>query len=59
MNVERLNLGDNEISDYGLHSIKNILNHNYELKSINLASNMISGDGLELLLTELIEHQNL
>lgn len=42
--VEKLNLSDNSIGDYGMHSIKNILNNcNGKLKSLNLASNMISG----------------
>lgn len=52
-NIEKLNLADNSISDYGMHAIKNILK-NTELKSLNLASNMISGEGLELFLDDLI-----
>lgn len=46
-------MADNSISDYGMHAIKNILK-NTELKSLNLASNMISGEGLELFLDDLI-----
>ena len=38
-----------------MHAIKNILN-NVGLKSINLASNMISGEGLELFLDDLISN---
>jgi hypothetical protein len=48
-----LNFADNAISDYGMHAIKNIINSS-GVKSINLASNMISGEGLELFLDDLI-----
>ena len=41
-----------------MHAIKTILKTT-QLKSINLASNMISGEGLELFLDDLIEHQYL
>lgn len=53
--VERLNLADNSISDFCMHSIKMLL-QNAGLKSLSLASNMISGEGLELLLDDLIEN---
>ena len=53
--VERLNLADNSISDFCMHSIKLIM-QNANLKSLNLASNMISGEGMELLLDDLIEN---
>ena len=56
--VEKLNLADNSISDYGMHAIKKILKAN-KLKSLNLASNMVSGEGLELFLDDLIEDKNL
>jgi len=56
--VERLNLADNSISDYGMHAIKKILKE-CNLKSINLASNMISGEGFELMLDDLIEDKYL
>ena len=56
--VEKLNLSDNAISDYGMHAIKNIIN-NSTISSLSLASNMISGDGLELLLEDLIKNTNL
>ena len=46
-------MADNSISDYGMHAIKKILRET-ELKSLNLASNMISGEGLELFLDDLI-----
>ena len=53
-----MNLADNSISDYGMHAIKKILKAN-KLKSLNLASNMVSGEGLELFLDDLIEDKNL
>lgn len=56
--VDKLNLADNAISDYGMHAIKNILNST-KISSINLASNMISGEGLELFLDDLISNPNL
>ena len=56
--IERLNVADNSISDYGMSAVKTILN-SVNLKSINLASNMISGEGLELILDELIQHRTL
>jgi len=55
-NIEKLNLADNSISDYCMHAIKNIMK-NTQLKSLNLASNMISGEGLELFLDDLIENK--
>ena len=55
---EKLNLADNAISDYGMHAIKNIIN-NTGVKNINLASNMISGEGLELILDDLIANTTL
>ena len=66
---DKLNLADNAISDYGMHAIKNIINNSgyvfllflitFSVKSINLASNMISGEGLELFLDDLIANQQL
>jgi len=56
--IEKLNLADNSISDYGMHAIKKILKET-ELKSLNLASNMISGEGLELFLDDLISDRYL
>ena len=56
--IERLNLADNSVSDYGMSAVKTILT-SVNLKSINLASNMISGEGLELILDELIQHRTL
>lgn len=59
-NVEKLNLADNSITDYGMHSVKNILhNCNGKLTSLNLASNMISGHGIELFLDDLMTNQSL
>ena len=55
---EELNLADNAISDYGMHAIKNIIN-NSGVRSLNLASNMISGEGLELFLDDLIANTQL
>lgn len=56
--IEKLNLADNSISDYGMHAIKNILKNN-KIKQLNLASNMISGEGLELFLDDLIDDKYL
>lgn len=53
--VEKLNLGDNSVTDYGMHSVKNIIQAcGGKLTSLNLASNMISGEGIEVLLDDLI-----
>ena len=54
MAVERLNLADNSVSDYGMHAIKTILKNN-NLNSLNLSSNMISGEGIEFILDDLIK----
>ena len=56
--VEKLNLSDNSISDFGMHAIKTIIN-NLHVEYLNLASNMISGDGLECILEDLIKNQYL
>ena len=53
---DKVNLADNQISDYGMHAVKNLL---HGIHSINLASNMISGDGLELILEDLIKNTTL
>jgi len=42
-----------------MHAIKNILANTPELKSLNLASNMISGEGLELFLDDLIDNKEM
>ncbi len=58
--VEKLNLADNSITDYGMNSIKNILqNCGTKLTSLNLASNMISGQGVELFLDDLMQNRSL
>ncbi len=55
-----MNLADNAITDYGMHSVKNIItNCNGKLTSLNLASNMISGEGIELFLDDLISNTTL
>jgi Ran GTPase-activating protein (RanGAP) involved in mRNA processing and transport len=41
-----------------MHAVKSILKSR-DLKLLNLSSNMISGEGLELILDELIENQSL
>ena len=41
-----------------MHAIKNIINTS-RLSSLNLASNMISGEGLELFLDDLISNQTI
>ena len=56
--VEKLQLADNSITDYGMHAVKNIINSS-RLTSLNLASNMISGEGLELFLDDLISNTTL
>ena len=53
-----MQLADNAITDYGMHAIKNIINST-RLTSLNLASNMISGEGLELFLDDLISNTSL
>ena len=57
-NIEKLNLADNSISDFGMHAIKTIINST-KITSLNIASNMISGDGLECILEDLIKNSNL
>ena len=57
-NIEKLQLADNAVTDYGMHAIKNII-QSRNLTSLNLASNMISGEGLELLLDDLINNRSL
>jgi Ran GTPase-activating protein (RanGAP) involved in mRNA processing and transport len=56
--IEKLNLADNCISDFGMHAIKTIIN-NMNIEYLNLASNMISGDGLECILEDLIKNTHL
>jgi len=56
--IEKLQLADNAITDYGMHAIKNIINST-RLSYLNLASNMISGEGLELFLDDLISNNSL
>ena len=52
--VDKLNLADNSITDYGMHSVQNIIKAcGNKLTSLNLASNMISGSGIELFIEEL------
>ena len=53
-----MNLADNSISDYGMQAVKNILTST-QLRQLNLASNMISGEGLEIILDELITNKTL
>ncbi len=52
----KINIADNQISDYGMHAVKNLLP---TITSLNLASNMISGDGLELILEDLIKNTSI
>ena len=56
--VYKLMLADNPITDYGVHAVKKIINET-RLESINLASSMISGEGLELFLDDLIKNTTL
>ena len=58
--VEKLLLADNIITDYGMHAIYKVLDKdNCKLNSLNLASCMISGEGLEYFLDKLIAHKTL
>lgn len=58
--IQKLNLADNSISDYGMHSIKAILNNpDIHIENLNLSSNMLSGEGLELILNDLINNKDL
>ena len=52
-------MADNTITDYGMHAVKKIISNKTKLTSLNLASNMISGEGLELLLDDLISNTSL
>lgn len=56
--VTSLNLADNSLSDYGMHAIKTII-ENTAIQHLNLASNMISGDGLETLVDSISNHRKL
>lgn len=56
--IEKLNLADNAVTDYGMHAVKSIIN-SIKLSSLNLASNMISGEGLELFLDDLISNTSI
>jgi len=49
---ETLNIGDNAISDYGMHAVKTII-MNTKIKHLNLSSNMISAAGIEIISEEL------
>ena len=57
-NIHKINLADNSVSDYCMHAIKGIL-QDAKITSLNLASNLISGEGLELLLDTLIVNRNI
>lgn len=56
--IDKLNLADNSVTDYGMHAVKGIIQHT-RLSALNLSSNMISGEGLELILDELISNQTI
>ena len=56
--IDKLNLADNSVTDYGMHAVKGIITHT-RLSALNLSSNMISGEGLELILDELIANQTI
>lgn len=53
-----MNLADNAISDYGMHAIKSIVT-NTKIKHLNLASNMISEAGIEMIIDELSKSSKL
>lgn len=50
-----MSLADNSISDYGMNAIKSIINHT-TVTHLNLASNMISQAGLEMVLDDLMKN---
>ena len=60
-NVDKLLLSDNIITDYGMHAIHKILQPRTTkgagLVQLSLASCMISGEGIEYFLDELIGHK--
>lgn len=56
--IEKLQLADNTITDNGMNAIKNIINAT-KLTFLGLSSNMISGEGLEVLLDDLIANTTL
>ena len=53
--VCHVNLSDNPISDYAMHNVRDIVSK-LELQSLNMASTMMSGEGFELLMEELVKH---
>jgi hypothetical protein len=55
---ELLDISDNAISDYGMHAIKTIIT-NTKIKYLNLASNMISESGLEMIVDELSKNSRI
>ena len=56
--IEKLQLADNCVTDNGMNAIRNIINEK-KLTFLGLASNMISGEGLEVLLDDLINSPTL
>lgn len=54
----KLNIADNAVSDYGMHHIRSIL-ESTQLEYLNLASNMISGDGLETIAEAISNHKTI
>ena len=58
--IEKLNMADNDITQFGMHSVKNIITAcGANLHYLNLASNKISCEGILLLLEELTTNQYL
>lgn len=56
--LNKLNLSDNLINDVCMHNIKNIITTK-KLVHLNLASNMISTEGLKIFQKEVIESESL
>lgn len=56
--INKLNLSDNLINDICMHNIKNII-ATKKLMYLNLASNMISTEGLKIFQKEVIESETL
>jgi len=56
--IHKLNLSDNLITDVCMHNIKNIISSK-KLVYLNIASNMISTEGLKIFQKEVIESETL
>ena len=53
--IRHLDFSDNPITDYAMHRVRDIV-AKLEVQSLNMASTMMSGEGFELLMEELVKH---